>query len=134
MDPITAAIVAALFAGASAGITDVSKKAIVEGYEALKAALKRRFGSDSKLVEALDELEGEPDFKPNQETVAGRVAQVKATDDPEFRQLAQALLDKIKAQPGGDKIIITTIGERSVGISGDVIGGTIITGNSGKPS
>jgi len=116
MDPITTAIIAALAAGAASGVTEVGKQAIVDGYNALKSAIQRKFGADSKLAAAVDDLEKEPEFKPNQEALVGRVAQVDAAADAELKQLAQALLDTITAQPGGDQIIKTATGHR-----GDII-------------
>ncbi len=46
MDPITTAIVAALAA--------LSKDAIKDGYNALKSTLKKKFGSESDLVDAVE--------------------------------------------------------------------------------
>ncbi len=39
MDPITAAIVAALTLGVTSGLTETSKKAISDGYESIKGLL-----------------------------------------------------------------------------------------------
>ncbi len=46
IDPITTAIIAAL--------ANLSKDAIKDGYGALKAALKKKFGAESDLVDAVD--------------------------------------------------------------------------------
>ena len=126
MDPITAAIVAALAAGVASGAGEVGKQALVDGYNALKGAIKRKFGADSKISAAVDDLEKEPDFKPNQETLAGRVAQVNAAEDPELKDLARALLEKIQAQPGGEQVVQTAAGHHiaqaaheGVAVSGD---------------
>ena len=53
MDPITTAIIAAL--------ANLSKDAIKDGYNALKNTLKKKFGSESDLVDAVDKLEKKPD-------------------------------------------------------------------------
>lgn len=45
MDPITAAILAALATGAAAGLTEVSKTALTDAYGGLKALLARKFGA-----------------------------------------------------------------------------------------
>ncbi len=110
MDPITTAIVAALAAGAASGVTEVGKKAIVDAYGGLKAVLKRKFGDDSKIVKAVTELEDEHDFKPNQDALAGRVEQSKANQDAEIVAAAQALLEQLKAAPGGEQHIMTATG------------------------
>lgn len=94
MDPITMAIVAAVAAGA----TKVSESLIPDAYNALKAALQKRFGTDSKLVQAVNELEAEPDFEPHQIALAGRVAQSKADQDHELVKLAQDLLQKLEGK------------------------------------
>ena len=46
MDPVSVAIISALSAGATGAATDVAKKAIVDGYEGLKALLN--FGARQK--------------------------------------------------------------------------------------
>lgn len=101
MDPIiTTAIVAAL--------ANLSKDAIKDGYDALKAGLKGKFGEKSDLVNAVDNLEKKPDSDPRKAIVQEEVEVSKVNDDPEIRKLAQALLDKIKEQPGGQEIINQT--------------------------
>ncbi len=105
MDPITVAIVAALTAGVASGITDVGKKAIVDGYEALKAALKRKFGTDSKVVQAVAAVESEPNFKPNQDALAGRLAAAQADQDQELLSIAQALLEALQRTPEGKQAL-----------------------------
>jgi hypothetical protein len=105
MDPITGAIVAALAAGVVSGATEVGKKLLVDAYDALKAAIKKKYGEDSKIAQAIADVEEEPDFKPNQDTLSGRVEQTKAAEDPELKQLAQALLDALKSTPEGEKIV-----------------------------
>jgi hypothetical protein len=120
MDPITAAILAALAAGVVAGATEVGTKLIVDAYEALKAALKKKFGPDSKVVEAVNTLEKEPDFKPNQEALAGRVEQVKAAADPELVKLAQALVEALKTTAEGQQAVSKYhIQDSQVGVVGD---------------
>lgn len=97
MDPITTAIVAAIAA--------VSSSAIKDGYSALKGLLKKKFGENSDLVEAVNKLEAKPQSEARKATVQEEVGTAKASDDPEIVRLAQDLLDKIKEQPGGQQII-----------------------------
>jgi hypothetical protein len=105
MDPITGAIVAALAAGVAGGAAEVGKKVIVDAYDALKTALKNKFGAESKVAQAVADLEAEPDFEPNQGALAGRVAQAKAAEDAELRELAQALLDALESTPEGKQAV-----------------------------
>jgi hypothetical protein len=101
MDPITTAIVTAL-------ATNLGKDVIKDGYEALKAAIKKKFGDDSDVVDAVNKLEKSPDRDDRQATVEAEVKIAKVKDDPEILKLAQDLLDKIKEQPGGQEIINQT--------------------------
>ncbi|MGF6408868.1 hypothetical protein [Paraburkholderia sp. MM5482-R1] len=97
MDPITTAVIAAVSAGASSEIT---KKAIAESYDGLKALLKKKFGSDSDVADAVDKLEKKPDAAGRRQTVEDELVEVNAGDDPDLLAAAQALLDQIKATSG----------------------------------
>ncbi|MGC1246639.1 MAG: hypothetical protein WA865_10555, partial [Spirulinaceae cyanobacterium] len=101
MDPITTAIVAALAA--------LSKDAIKDGYNALKSTLKKKFGSESDLVDAVEKLEKKPDSEGRKAMVQEEVETAKANDDTEIVRLAQELLEQIKEQPGGQQIITQNI-------------------------
>jgi hypothetical protein len=46
VDPITAAIVAAI----SSGMAEVGKEGVLDAYKALKSLLSRKFGSHSKVI------------------------------------------------------------------------------------
>ena len=101
MDPITTAIVAAL-------ASDLAKTAIKNGYNALKDALKRKFGSESDLVEAINGLEKKSASKGRKAILQEEVEIAKVNDDSKILQLAQDLLDKIKEQPSGQQVINQT--------------------------
>lgn len=94
MDPITTAIVA----GAAGAASDLTKNTIKNSYDALKSALRRRFGSDSDLVEAVDGLEKNSDSEGCKSTVQEKVKNAKVNGDAEIIGLAQDLLYKIKNQ------------------------------------
>ena len=112
MDPITTAIIAAL--------ANLSKDAIKDGYGALKAALKKKFGSDSDLVDAVGALEKKPDSEARKAMLQEEVAIAKVNDNSDISQLAQDLLDKIKEQPEGEQIINQT---QTNTVSGVNVGG-----------
>ncbi|NJM73323.1 MAG: hypothetical protein HC862_26145 [Scytonema sp. RU_4_4] len=101
MDPITTAIVAA--------VANLSKDVIKDSYNALKTALKKKFSTQSDLINAVDGLEKKPDSSGRQATLQEEVEIAKVNDDPELVQLAQDLLDKLKEQPGGQQVINQTI-------------------------
>ena len=101
MDPITTAIIAAL--------ANLSKDAIKDSYNALKSALKKKFGSQSDLVDAVDKLEKKPDSEGRKAMLQEEVEIAKVNDHSDIIQLAQDLLNKIKEQPGGQQIITQNI-------------------------
>jgi disulfide oxidoreductase YuzD len=101
MDPITTAILTTAGTGL---VTSVIK----DSYEALKAALKKKFGSNSDLVDAVEKLEKKPDSEARKAIVQEELEIAKVNDDPELVGLAQALLDQLKEQPGGQEIISQT--------------------------
>ncbi|NJL53162.1 MAG: hypothetical protein HC930_14965 [Hydrococcus sp. SU_1_0] len=100
MDIITTAIIAALAA--------LSKDAINDSYNALKSALKKKFGSESEVVNSVEGLEKKPDSKGRQATLQEEIENAKVNDDAEIVQLAQDLLNKLKNEPGGQQIINQT--------------------------
>lgn len=110
MDPITMAIVAAITAGVAGGITDVGKQAIIDAYQGLKTLLKQKFGADSKVVKAVDEVEGTPDSKGRREVLQEEVSKAHVDQDADVLQAAQALLKQIQVQPGGGQHIQQVIG------------------------
>jgi HetE-like protein len=111
MEPITfTAIVAALSAGVAAGVGKVGESALVDAYQGLKAALKRKFGDQSEVVEAVDMLEKRPDSEGRRVTLKEEVERAKVDEDPDLKQAAQELLDRLKAQPGGEQHIQSAIG------------------------
>ena len=110
MEPITTAILSALAAGAAAGVTKVGTKLVVDGYDALKAALRARFGADSELAGAVAGLEKHPDSDGRKQTLHEEIVAAKADADPELVELARALLDQIESQPGGAQHIQNAVG------------------------
>ncbi len=110
MDPITTAVVAALSAGVISGLTDAGKKVIGDAYDGLKALLKKKFGSQSEVVQSVENLEAKPESPSRQGMLKEEVQAVKADQDPDLLQAAQTLLDQIKVQPGGEQHIQNAIG------------------------
>ncbi|MBN2006925.1 MAG: hypothetical protein JXA21_26460 [Anaerolineae bacterium] len=130
MDPITASILAALAAGIAEGIGATA-------YNALKDAIQRKFGKDSKLSEAITTVEQEPDFGPNQTALAGRVEQTNAAQDPELLKLAQALTTALEKTSAGQQALSKyniQATDSEIGVIGDnaQIKGGIHFGNKKK--
>ncbi len=114
MDVITTAIIAALAA--------LSKDAIKDSYNTLKSALKKKFASNSDIIDAVEELEKKPDSKGRQTTLQEEIENAKVNDDAEIVQLAQDLLNKLTDEPDGQQIINQT---QTNTASGNTIGGDL---------
>ena len=97
------AIVAALSAGVATGAGKVVESAVVDAYQGLKAALRRKFGDDSGVVEAVDKLEQKPDSETRKALLQEEVEAAGVDRDPEVRKAAQDLLDRVEAQPSGEQ-------------------------------
>ena len=119
MDPITTAILAAVSAGTIAGVTKAGEQAIVDAYGKLKELLGKKFGSKSKVVKAVKDLEANPKSEARKAVMKEEVVTAKADQDKELLQTAQALLKSIKALPGGTQIIQTAMGDQNIQIAGD---------------
>ena len=103
MEPVTTAILAAIAAGATAGLTDTAKKAIADAYDSLKALLERKFGADSKMLGAVEKLEEDPESAGWQETVGKEAAKAGVNRDQELIAAAEVVLAKLKELPAGDQ-------------------------------
>jgi hypothetical protein len=103
MEPVTTAILGAIAAGATAGLTDTAKKAIGDAYAGLKALLKRKFGGSSKVVEAVEKLEDDPESAGWKETVGKEAAKAGANQDQELIAAAEAVLAKLKELPASER-------------------------------
>jgi hypothetical protein len=101
MEPITTSIVAAV----TAGVAKVGGQAITDAYTGLKELLKRKFGAESKLVKAAEEVEANPQSKSRPATLNEEVLAAKADQDPDILKAAEALLVKLKETPGGQTIV-----------------------------
>lgn len=106
MDPVTVAIGTALVAG----VTRVGQSTFDDAYHALKDMLIRKFGGQSEIAKAVDGLEARPDSAGRAATLQEEVVAAKADQDPDILAAARALLDQVKAQPGGQQFIQTVTG------------------------
>lgn len=91
MDTITTAIINALSA--------FNKDDINDSYNALKLALKEKFGSNSDVVNAVEGLEYKPYSKGRQTTLQEEIETAAVNEDFEIVQLAQNLLHQLQNQP-----------------------------------
>lgn len=102
-------IVAALAAGASAAVKDTAGQAVKEGYAALKALIKRKFGGKQMAEAVLESHEVEPQVweKP----LERELAEAGADQDEELVLKAKELLAVV--DPEG-----TSAGKYNVVVSG----------------
>lgn len=135
MEPISL-ILTALVAGAVAASKDVAEKGVKDAYEGLKALIKKRFteqgNPDSSTI--LDKYEQKPEkTKALLEDELLESGLDKLEKDDEIIKLAQSILNQVKEQPGGQKIInqnisnvkyAATSGSGSASISGITEQGT----------
>jgi TIR domain len=107
MDAILTAIIVAL--------GKLSETVVKDGYEALKAVIRRKFGEDSDLSGAVEKLEKSPTSSGRKETLKEELMAAKADQDDEIIQAAKALLEMVKKLPGGQQIIQQTVtGDKNI--------------------
>ncbi len=107
MDPITLAITVAL--------GNLGVKVINDAYDALKVALQHKFGADSDLVDAVEKLEKKPDSEPRQGVLKEEVESTEADKDAKIVKAAEALLEAVKSQPGGEETVQQIINQTVTG-------------------
>ena len=110
MEPITAAIIAALTAGAASGLTEATKKAINDGYSGLKALISKKLAGKGDIIDAIGKLEAKPESPGRQQTLDEELKAANASADPELSAAAQSLLELIKAMPHGEQHIQNAVG------------------------
>ncbi len=88
MDPVTVAIVAAL--------TKLGDTVIKDAYEALKGLLKRKFGSEKGVAQAVSALEEEPSSPERKAVLQEQVAASGADRDEEILRAAEAVTEKVR--------------------------------------
>ncbi len=107
MDPISL-IIAALAAGAVAGVQDAAGQVVKDAYKGLKALIRRRFAGNQEAEAALDQAERQPES--DQPQLAEHLRAAGAAHDEELVKAAQALLkqhDPAGARAGIYEVHIT---------------------------
>jgi len=117
MDPITAAVVATLPVLAS----ELVKDSVRDAYSALKAVIRRVWGNAAPISKSLDALEEDPKSKGRAVVLTEEIENVKATENVDVATALKGLLDVLKVEGIGGKVIaniqVTIIGGK-VGIAG----------------
>lgn len=129
MDPITAAIVAAITVGALGGVTKVGEQVIVDTYAQLKKLLKKKFGANSKVIKAVKDLEANPESAARKEVLKEEITAAKADQDTELLKAARALLATLDGADPNISVHQTIKGNQNVQAAGSNIS---ITTNTHK--
>jgi formylglycine-generating enzyme required for sulfatase activity/energy-coupling factor transporter ATP-binding protein EcfA2 len=116
---ISTAIIAALSAGVTGGVTAVGKQAILDSYEALKKAIKSKFGKQSSSAKAIEELEHNPHEEGHQLILKGNMALEKVGTDPDIVGIARELIIALHESESGRK----ALAKYNVDAKGAQIGG-----------
>jgi hypothetical protein len=111
MDPITASILGALFAGVLTGFTEIGKKATYDAYIKLKSTLNKKFGARSGVMQAVAHLEEKPDSSHRQGVLQEEIAAVNAWQDAEVLAAARHLQ--------------TLVQQQNISLRGSTVGGSI---------
>jgi hypothetical protein len=133
MDPITTALVTALTAGATSGLTDIAKKAIEDGYSGLKSLVHTKFGQESKLSQAVEELEAKPKSDGRKTTLAEEMEDSGAASDKELLASAQALLKLMEGLPKIERNVQIAKGSGIAQAQGGSTASATISGNVPDP-
>jgi hypothetical protein len=129
VDPVTL-IVAALAAGASAGVSEAVSQGVKDAYAGVKALVLRRVKDVPAGEVAVAEHEKDPEVWAA--PLAKKLADAGADRDPEVIAAAQRLLqllDPAGAQAGTYTVNIAATGDRSV--AAHTIHGSVHTGDTG---
>lgn len=87
MEPITAAVMAAL--------AKLSEAAISDGYQALKALLKRKFGDQSDIAVAAEKLEQDPQSEAWKAVLDEQAKKHEVSQDKDLREAVDDLLARL---------------------------------------
>jgi hypothetical protein len=96
-------LVAAVVAGASAGLTSTVKAAVKDAYQALKTYLSRHYSTDAELAA----LEKNPTSAAKRASLEEELAKHNVESDPEVRRLCTELLEALRVH---DPDRLSTIG------------------------
>ena len=105
MDPITAAILAALGTGALSSVSKLGQEAVLDAYDGLKKLIRRRFGDAGEVARAVDDLEAHPDSDARKAVVDETMRTANVAADPDIVSAANAVLESVRALPGGVDVI-----------------------------
>lgn len=107
MDPITLAIVTAVSTGAISGLAEA---ALPDAYHKLKALLTKKFGGESDVLYAVNQVEAKPDSAARKAALQEEITAAKADQDPDLLSTAHALIELLRMSPEGEQHVQTATG------------------------
>ncbi len=121
IDPVSAALIAAAVAAATSSLNDVSKTAVLDAYEALKAAIHKRFGAEHPVSKAVEAIDAKPTSKGRQETLIEEITDAGADQDKELLTLAEPIHLILEKQAKDNATVqqIISGNYNAVSVSGD---------------
>jgi hypothetical protein len=105
MDPISAAIIAAVAAGVTGGVTAVGKETIVDAYKGIKNWIIKKLGQGAEVTMAIDKVEQAPASQARQMVLAEEMANAQIAHEPELMALAQQLIEALKETAEGSRAV-----------------------------
>jgi prophage DNA circulation protein len=102
MEPISAAVIAAVQALAS---SDAVKAGVKDAYEGLKAVIRRKWGDAAPISKAITAIEEDPESKAQAAVLEEKVGAVKAADDTEVAQALRQLVEQMKTHGIGGEAV-----------------------------
>ena len=86
-------------------LTKLSDTAVRDAYEGLKGMIRRKFGGDSAIADAVDGVEKKPDSEARKGVLKEELADGGVDRDPELLAAAKTLIETVQALPDGKAAI-----------------------------
>ncbi|MCI5156951.1 MAG: hypothetical protein D3906_00660 [Candidatus Electrothrix sp. AUS1_2] len=136
MEPVSTAIIAGAIAGVATGAKKVGEQAAVAAYnaagdiyKALTTAIRKKYGSNSEVVKAIERLEKKPDSEGQKAVVVEEIKAAKVYEDAELITAAETLLTELKKIQTGKQAVTNITNAGVVGKNAHVEGGIHFGGN-----
>jgi hypothetical protein len=118
MEPITAAILAALPALAA----DTVKSTVKDAYEGLRAVIRRKWGDAGPITKAIISLEEDPNSKAQAAVLEEKILATKAAEDSEVVHALHQLVEQLKTHGIGGESVARIRFNMSGGVVQGIVG------------
>ncbi|MCI5193906.1 MAG: hypothetical protein D3915_12400 [Candidatus Electrothrix sp. AU1_5] len=115
MEPIITTIAAAVALGAGAGLKDTASKAVTDAYNGLKKLIQDRYKNDKGITFAVEHVSEEPEEESRRKMLEAALTGAGADKDTELVTAAEAVLDAVKDQPGGEEAVQQIVNQQVIG-------------------